>query len=151
MTFWTDQRISELGVRWNNGESCAAICLALGATSRSAVAGKAHRLGLFKTTAHANSARRSNGSAPRARRRTGRRLLAVHTGNNIVEAGFKNAKPLLELRKYDCRWPGAGHGAGLLFCAAPTVEGHPYCVAHCRIAYLTPGQRSKSPRKGAAS
>ena len=158
MTFWTAERITELVERWNKANQTASqICLAMNAPSRNSVISKVHRLGLaVRATKHANSERRSNGSGPRkADRRHSRshtatapchqdkqsyryaatdftRLFDSHVTALPV---FKNAKPLLALQNHDCRWPTAGHGAGLLFCAAPVADGHPYCLAHCRLAY----------------
>jgi GcrA cell cycle regulator len=43
-------------------------------------------------------------------------------------------KALVDLAEDDCRWPVVDQPQ-YLFCAAPKLEGLPYCAAHCRIAY----------------
>jgi GcrA cell cycle regulator len=47
------------------------------------------------------------------------------------------AKPiaLIDLKPHHCRWPVAGAGATTLFCGGNAHAGHPYCAAHCRMAY----------------
>jgi GcrA cell cycle regulator len=144
MSFWTAERVAELKIRWNQaGESAMQICLAMGAVSRNAIISKVHRLGLaVRAVKHANGVRRSNGSRPRARVHTHerrKRLLSVRTDMAYAVDGvvaFKNPKPLLALGRHDCHWPGSGRGADLLFCAAPTVPGYPYCRVHCRIVVI---------------
>lgn len=46
MSTWTDERVAELRRLWGDGMSASQIAAALGAVSRNAVIGKAHRLGL---------------------------------------------------------------------------------------------------------
>jgi len=147
--WWTDERLDELRLRWINGETASQICRAMHATSRNAVLGKAFRLKLAPraTKGSGQVARKSN----RARKKRIKELngdIAI-VGEHIVMVeekplpGFINPKPLIELKECDCRWPGPGSGADLVFCAAPILNGHSYCAGHCRIAY-TP--HSRMPR-----
>jgi GcrA cell cycle regulator len=137
MTFWTMERVDELKTRWANNETYSEICRAMGAKSRNAVIGKAHRLKLFRL------------AAAMPKRRTAKR---ANAGNLVLRLRgivkmteipappvFDNPKLLLALRDGDCRWPGTGAGAAMLYCAAPAVDGKAYCLAHCRIAYVKPG------------
>jgi GcrA cell cycle regulator len=148
-SFWTEQRIDELKTRWANGESCTAIGIAM-SNSRNAVIGKIHRLGL-------GGARPVTKIAPAAmaRPRPRRRRLNYCDGHYwqgdeaVIEdkpaPKFKNPKPFSALAECDCRWPGAGEpGPELLFCAAPKLNGYPYCLAHCRIAYVKPSPRPRT-------
>ena len=139
--WWTDERVDELKVRWSNGETGSQICRAMKATSRNAVIGKANRLKFApRATKHSGQvARKSN----RARKKRIKELngdIAI-VGEHIVMVeekplpGFVNPKSLIELKESDCRWPGPGSGADLVFCAAPILNGYSYCVGHCRIAY----------------
>src|SRR5262249_53626291 len=133
-----------------NNETASQICLAMGAPSRNSIISKVHRLGLaVRVTAHANGARRSNSSRPRKANRNREHYHTVRAVLRAEQPGgalpvFTNAKPLLALQDRDCRWPGTGHGAELLFCAAPAVDGCPYCLAHCRAAYIATSP--KAPR-----
>jgi GcrA cell cycle regulator len=147
--WWTDERLDELKLRWINGETASQICRAMHATSRNAVLGKAFRLKLApRATKHSGQvARKSN----RARKKRIKELngdIAV-VGEHIVMVeekplpGFVNPKPLIELKENDCRWPGPGPVEQRQFCAAPVLNGYPYCAGHCRIAY-TP--HSRMPR-----
>jgi hypothetical protein len=43
---------------------------------------------------------------------------------------------IVDLEMNHCRWPISGEGVGMLYCAAPRVDGRPYCQEHCSIAYL---------------
>lgn len=49
---------------------------------------------------------------------------------------------LADMKANECRWPvnDAGQGEAQLFCAAPAVDGKPYCLDHCRLAYRVKGQ-----------
>jgi hypothetical protein len=47
----------------------------------------------------------------------------------------------MQLKACDCRFPGPGSGMDMLYCGAPAFAGHPYCLAHCRIAYDGKGPR----------
>jgi hypothetical protein len=124
----------------------------MGAVSRNAVVGKAHRLGLgLHGVVHHHS--------PRPRMRRNRTSKTVHyvdgrvfivQGEEMIEeqpATFANPLKLMELRDQHCRWPGTGHGIDMLYCAAPVANGYPYCAAHCRIAHQAYMPRPpKAPR-----
>lgn len=43
-------------------------------------------------------------------------------------------KSLIELEPRDCRWPIGD--SDFQFCAEEIVEGKPYCLKHCKIAYV---------------
>lgn len=49
LKFWSDDRIATLKRLWDAGESASQIALEIGATSRNAVIGKIHRLGLQRS------------------------------------------------------------------------------------------------------
>jgi GcrA cell cycle regulator len=150
--WWTDERVDELKVRWSNGETGSQICRAMKATSRNAVVGKAYRLKLqTRATNHSGQVARKSNQARKRRIKMIEQLSCCndHMGEPIEMPeekplpGFINPKPLIELKECDCRWPGPGSGADLVFCAAPILNGYSYCAGHCRIAY-TP--HSRMPR-----
>jgi GcrA cell cycle regulator len=146
--WWTEARVEELTRRWNANESGRVIAAAMGATSRCAVIGKARRLGLAYH-GPANGIVKARKPAMK-RKRTVReknsfdQFSVVHDADAVVEecpTTFANPKSLMDLVATDCRWPGAGEPtAVMLYCAAPVLDGFPYCARHCRVAYI--------PRRG---
>jgi hypothetical protein len=127
------------------------IAVAMHARSRNAIVGKVYRLGLSRAP-HVNG---NSGQRPkRAPRRNGHKTLHYVDGRIFVVTGetsmleelpvFANPKPFIKLRDSECRFPGVGEpGPDLPCCAAPAIDGKPYCLAHCRIAYVRPGARSR--------
>ena len=162
--WWTDERVDELKARWTKGETGTQIRIAMGAASRSAVVGKVHRLKL-EARAKPNGQRHDNGqvnrNALRRKRANGQApkimqhidgLVFIARGKTVVveqpPEDFKNPKPFIELENCDCHWPGAGEvGPELLFCAAPVINGHSYCLRHCRIAYQRSAFVPKAPQR----
>jgi len=58
--------------------------------------------------------------------------------------------PPVELSARECRYTvaeDADYGDRYLFCAGPAVEGRPYCLAHCGIAYVPLGQRTPKQQR----
>jgi len=152
-SWWTEARVDELKARWHRGETASAIARTMHAASRNAIISKAHRLELeIRATAHNNGAK----AATDARRHSGRVRLIYCDGRYnkgeqskmVAEAptDFKNPKSIMALRDGDCRWPGAGCGAAMLYCAAPVKPGYSYCARHCRLAYVKPGSTPRGPR-----
>src|SRR5688572_32584051 len=70
---WTEQRIEMLRRLWGQGQTASQIAVALGAVTRNAVIGKAHRLGL--TGRPSPIKRDANGTAVPKRRPVPRRAL----------------------------------------------------------------------------
>ena len=151
--WWTEDRITELTQRWNRGETGTQIMRAMGATSRSAVVGKAYRL---KLPSH-----RANYTPPKRKRRKRIRMLKIKSiapTNGYLVLGeqiemveeetpnFENAETFFELAADECRWPGQEAGIyQLKFCAAPVERGYSYCAGHCRMAFAKPGSY-RAPR-----
>jgi GcrA cell cycle regulator len=136
--WWTEERITELKARWLNQQSASEIAEAMGAPSRSAIVGKAWRLGLAGTKANSPTRRRANGAT----------IIPVPRPPIVLrgpvkpmvfkpQTPFRNPKRFIELKETECHWPGDGQpGPDMLCCAEPVVEGRPYCLTHCRIAYV---------------
>jgi GcrA cell cycle regulator len=48
---------------------------------------------------------------------------------------------IYQLRDYvDCKWP-FGDNPPFLYCGKQQLEGRPYCLDHCSMAYNGPGRR----------
>lgn len=154
---WTDERIALLTKLWTDGLTASQIATALGeATTRNAVIGKAHRLGL--------SGRPSPVRAPRPARAAGlrpskprplnspERIPLLTRAAEAVRA--RSAEPalrpvlpiaeipsgpgvtLLKVTDKMCKWP-IGHpgDAGFRFCGSTSRDGSPYCEGHAQLAY----------------
>ncbi len=121
---WTPERTAALITLWNDGVCASEIGRRLGVT-KNAVIGKAFRLQLAKRRQAPSSA-----SAPAPADETGV-IRLDRLGANM------------------CSWPMPSQESGdYHFCGAPTVPGKPYCVAHCREAYV-PAPRIKKAAVGA--
>lgn len=112
---WTDERIAFLKGAWER-KSAAEIAGELG-TSKGSVIGKAHRLGLP-----------SKDSKP---------PIAPPLSPAQKEYILGSPLTIMELTHSTCHWiitdlpPYSEH----LYCGNETVEGQPYCPAHCRKAW----------------
>lgn len=147
--WWTDDRVSELKTRWLNQESASDIQHAMHAPSRSSVVGKAWRLGLAGTKANSPSKRRKNGQtivpkAPKPVYIAAPHIIGLPPMPQELPP-LKNPKRFIVLTDAECHWPGDGQpGPDLLCCAEAVVDGRPYCLAHCRIAYVRSNPRPLS-------
>ena len=131
MSFWTVERVEQITRFWNEGKSASEIADLMGEVSRSAVIGKAHRLGL--------SARPDPIKYQQvyARIRHGKR--EIITENRAAIIAFEVARvvaseqPLGTNTERTCEWP---FGTGpYTYCGAKRVPGRPYCGEHCAKAY----------------
>jgi len=142
ISFWTQARIDELKARFFNGETYGEIWRAIGAASRNAVIGKAHRIGLFRAM---QPVRRENGH--RIARHVNHGNIAIRAkakpmSEDEPPVAFANPVSIFELRHNHCRWPGpAIDGPALSYCGNAIVPGQSYCLTHCRIAYAKPQRR----------
>ncbi len=112
---WTDEQIDELVRLWNEGLPTSEIGRKLG-TTKNAVVGKAHRLGLSKR----QSPIRKKPDEPEVIR-------------------------LKELRAGMCSWPiGEPGKPDFHFCGRQAIAGKPYCAEHCAMAYVTGKDRKET-------
>jgi GcrA cell cycle regulator len=130
MTQWSDDRVERLKSLWQEGLSASQVAHALGDTTRNAVIGKVHRLGL----ADRDGPRRVCRPRPAARRRptnpSHEQILTV-----VEEEPLKlDDGSFVTMRTVDrsmCRWP-LGDPASNTFhlCGRSPKPGSPYCEAH---------------------
>ncbi len=116
---WSDEQVERLKTLWSQGLSTAEIGRVLG-TSKNAVVGKSHRLGLeprpSPIAGRATGGQRGKASAPKAQR----------IGDPV------------DLTPEMCRWPFGDPGdADFHFCGKAAADGKPYCQPHCELAYVT--------------
>ena len=171
---WTEERVELLRKLWREGRSAAQVAAALGPdTTRNAVIGKIHRLGLAdrsSTTTIAPSAPRVR--APRAPRPhpasacvsgggvVGNVALALAPRvavvvdperENDVVVPITARVTLLELREAMCRWPiGDPSSPEFRFCGVKSPLGSgPYCRHHAAIAYQPAQERRRRDARAA--
>lgn len=163
---WTEERVELLKKLWSDGLACSEIAAELGGTTRNAVIGKVHRLGL------SGRAKNLSGLAPRPRkpraqnrRRVLRSMLGVgfaaaaqfeadaEPEAELLEVPVEQRKTLLQINDKHCHWPVGDPASGnFYFCGGEAVEGKlgggcqssliPYCEYHCRVAYQPYERRS---------
>jgi hypothetical protein len=142
---WSDQDTEYLKQHWSNA-SAKTIAITLHRT-RSAVIGKAHRLGLEKKRVknYANNipTKTHKPKAPRGRPPKPRNGMSVRT----FEATEMTALPdepigsclnisILELTKYTCHYPTESdkRGVATAYCGLP-VASRAFCASHARLCY----------------
>ena len=143
-TPWTEERIDMLRELWAAGLSCSKIAAQLGSTTRNAVIGKAHRLGL---ESRPSPVKFSDGSGRTMRRR----VTKAHKEINTVVAPLFDDEPaptrratpvMIGSSTATCQWPHGDVGEpNFRFCGEMSVTGRPYCAKHVKRAYLPPRQR----------
>ncbi|MFL6796730.1 MAG: GcrA family cell cycle regulator [Xanthobacteraceae bacterium] len=153
---WTDERVETLKKLWAEGLSASQIAGELSGTTRNAVIGKVHRLGL------SGRAKSPSSTAPRPRKQRNQVLrltrpavrgntalahayevevdLEPELVDNVIPMGQRRS--LLELNEDTCRWPiGDPGSADFFFCGGQTLTSLPYCSHHSRVAYQPPNMR----------
>lgn len=134
---WTEQRTARLRELHAQGLSFGKIADKLGVT-REACAGKVSRMGLSTRQV-----------APRKPRQTtpqksGPVLAQLRVAPSVQPTLPPMPEPdastrrctLLQLTNGVCKWPfGAPQSPDFFFCGGDAVDGKPYCVEHCRVAY----------------
>ena len=122
-TGWTNERVQRLRDLWKQEVPAKQIADELGGTTRNAVIGKAHRLGLEERASPI-----TRKGAPRPAKRPSE------------SAGL--ARPVRT--GPSCSWPiGDLKDPGFHFCGAPAALGRPYCSTHAAEAYTTPAKGDK--------
>jgi GcrA cell cycle regulator len=147
---WTDATVARLHELWANGRTAAQIAHEIG-MSRSAVLGKASRLGLRRRRAarvlHPMSAVR-RGATSRADLVVEKLLAERVRALALLEAQLRRepvapevpspeSRPcsFIALTRDTCRWPVGDVGeADFHFCGAPPDGDHVYCAHHRHIA-----------------
>ena len=143
---WTPERESQLRELWNAGLSASRIAAELGSTTRNAVIGKAHRLGLSGRATRKGGGKSSGGMRLVSRVSSPRPPRAQIRPRYVepVERS-ENAVSLEELTDKHCKWPlGDPRTREFHFCGTARMEGMSYCDYHCAVAYQVPTRRDES-------
>ena len=151
---WTDDRIATLKQLWNGGHSASIIAVKLGGTTRSAVIGKVHRLGLegrATTSSYRRPARPRSSSPAPTRSRKGRspsRSLKLRASRPFRTPPPRRLPVLPELEPapelpvtvqtltaLTCNWPvGDPKTPAFHFCGRGKPVLKPYCAHHAAVA-----------------
>ena len=153
---WTEEAIELLRTLAHEGRSARAIAEALGAPSRSAVIGKANRIGVklngggpagAERPRQASDAPSRSVRQPRRPAASGRVLVSAHPREprkqhwifagaevgDMLRVGFE------DISETNCRWPvGDPLSEDFVYCGLPPARGRSYCAGHCRMAYQPP-------------
>jgi GcrA cell cycle regulator len=155
---WTEEAVEILRELALEGRSASVIAAALGEASRSAVIGKANRIGIkLNGGPGGGGARRgAGGYAPKAigydppASSRGAKLPALSGAPERAwcfaeaEIGEMRRVGFEELRESICRWPlGDPMSGDFAYCGLKSANGRSYCAGHCRMAYQPPESRAR--------
>lgn len=127
---WTDEAIQAVKDLWGK-QSAKAIACIIGNPSRSAVCGKAMRLGLSAP----RQLPKKVFMYPKPKPKPKPVLPAKPSEDTIIAAPESRPCSLLELTAETCRWPLWTDAAPeRLYCGAISPEAEPYCAHHAGIA-----------------
>lgn len=132
---WTDELIARLRALWAEGHSAAEIGRRMG-ISKNAVVGKAHRLDLPARPSPIilKGAKRQPRMLPKLRAKGPLALLAEPVRPHVPRPAAFVATP--PVARHACCWPFGDPGTpSFRFCGDPGLQGKPYCVEHCGLAY----------------
>jgi GcrA cell cycle regulator len=148
---WTSERTELLKKLFDAGLSCSQIAGEIG-TTRNAVIGKMHRLGLSRPKdLFANRLKPRRAAKDTWRPKASRAKnpgLSIHAQRDLLRSAYPQSTgdepqidsphkcSLLELSQAQCRWPLSEPGAkDFGFCGNPSLDGFSYCSGHARLAY----------------
>lgn len=140
---WTEARIEELSRLWKAGNSASQCARILGNTTRAAVIGKVHRLGI---------AERGVASMPKPAKAKSvpKKTVVPQEPPASIPRAVQPAVPVFaneavsRLERFMCRWPiGDPNTTEFHFCAQNAKGGGPYCEAHRVSAYQHRSQQKR--------
>jgi GcrA cell cycle regulator len=154
--FWTDERLTVLRTLWAEGLTASQIGAQIG-TTRNAVLGKVHRMGLAIRNApvagEQRQPRNTKQNGPRPYRLTKLAMsLAVAPAPRSHVGGYSRRPleyvpptpplniPFLEHKTGQCR-EITGHNGLALFCGHAVVEGCSWCPHHRSVNFQKPTRR----------
>ncbi len=157
---WTKRRIEALKILWAEGNSATKVARALGNTTRNAVIGKVHRLGIsnrkeLQESLIASSLKKGKSSKENtdeskssvALSKTERKALTAMFPLPVEEG---KAATVLTLKNSMCKWPiGDPEDSRFAFCGRKATRG-PYCAQHAKLAFQTSKKRDQSSETDSA-
>ena len=143
---WTEEKVNKLKELWGKGNTASQIAEIIGAISRNAVIGKAHRLNLsakIKTRSAVSNQSFQNSVDSKSVKLT-RRGRRGKFKSLIIEKDFEpeNPKQLEELDEQSCKWPiGHPDEKSFYFCGRNSLKDFSYCKLHLLYAYQPKGKK----------
>jgi GcrA cell cycle regulator len=164
---WTEEAVEVLKELALEGRSASVIAAALGSASRSAVIGKANRIGIKLNGGRGGyHARRDAGGylesairvpvPPPARARRAKLPSALSVARESTaawsfaeaEVGEMRRVGFEEIHELVCRWPlGDPMSGDFAYCGLTSANGRSYCAGHCRLAYQPPKAGAAEPKR----
>jgi GcrA cell cycle regulator len=154
MAVWTDEQTATLKAGWIAGLSASQIAARLGGTTRNAVIGKVHRLGLSGRAPCSGRVKRHRPRKIQLRAKSPPRSMPTSLPtapvppphvDDIGRVTFQQLDELIPgLPGPHCRWPCGEPTAG--FCGLPQVPGLSYCEGHAARACTVSRQVSQEVR-----
>lgn len=133
---WTEARIAELSRLWKAGNSASQCARMLGNTTRAAVIGKVHRLGIAARGAAAVPQPKPAKAAPKQPVVREVTSASREHPSPQVAARVMASDAIVSLEPFMCRWPiGDPTLVGFRFCGQRAKLNGPYCDAHRVSAY----------------
>ena len=157
-TPFTPAEDEQLRLGWDCGMSASAIARQLAPRTKNMVIGRARRIGLpprISPIVRAGGAQPPVGGSPvggspvgesrreKAARRKEQREAAEGVTLVAATSAVVVTPPVVRFsRRTECQWPIGEPGTrGFRFCGEPAQAGKPYCLSHCRIAFVRVEQR----------
>jgi GcrA cell cycle regulator len=140
---WTDHQVTTMTKLWQEGLSASQVARQLGGTSRNAVIGKLHRLGIadrptpvrFRSPGRPADRRLPNGRSGGAVKRSSRSLEF-----EAMLAELPPSATIQTLTVASCRWPiGDPRDADFGYCGRARAGGS-YCEGHAQMAFRRRGE-----------
>lgn len=151
---WNDERVEMLKKLWAEGLSATEIGKRMN-TSKNAIIGKAHRMGLPSRPSPIRTKDRAKPkkSTPK---KTAQPVVEPVKSQPEPKPEPKPAKepaqehsPVLTTKRGQCAWPFSDPDKpDFRFCGKPALCGKPYCQEHYDIAYIQPRLKDGSSRQG---
>jgi GcrA cell cycle regulator len=155
--FWTEERVTLLRQLWATEANAAVIARQLGAASKNAVIGKAHRLLLSarQSSTRGRPVRTVERRQPKPAGLTQFNRYMASKGPDdrpmggprvqVFQTPAADRKLLADLEPHHCRFP-FGDSAPYTFCGHGTVPGLSYCEAHARACTISEAARPTQSR-----
>lgn len=139
---WTEERKAEFREYYAAGLSHREIATRLGGTTKNACVGIAHRLGLPpRRPANSRPAPVRVAADPVPAKKAPLRHRPRPTPPKPTNPVGKKGLIIWDLNHTHCRWPLAGEGVAMRYCAQPKDEGSSYCQPHRELS-MAPSRRA---------
>ena len=141
---WTEEKIEKLKELWGKGNTASQIAEIIGAVSRNAVIGKAHRMSLSAKIKHRISNYSSKNNDQIYDDSKIKRSRKYKFKSLLLDKNFEPAKNLNleELTESTCKYmEGHPNEKDSSFCGRKTIDKFSYCPLHLMIVFQPKGKK----------